>query len=40
MRTGRFLLAASLLQLALNVAPGGSELRRALTARMDQWSGD
>ena len=40
MRTGRFVLAASILQLALYVAPGGSGLRQVLTALMEQWSGD
>jgi len=35
MRTGRFVLAASLLQLALYVAPGSSGLRQVLTALME-----
>ena len=40
MRTSRFILATVLLQLALYVAPAGSELERYLNALLKGWSGD
>lgn len=39
-RTSRFILATVLLQLALSVAPAGSELERYLKALLKGWSGD
>lgn len=40
MRTSRFILATMLLQMALSVAPAGSELERYVKALLEGWSGD